>query len=73
MSILQYFTVIKKSRTDDQPCSLSVTLPDPRPLSDKVLTAAITSANASYCLKGQRVKRPENKRGRVVASSIYVY
>ena len=54
MSILQYFTVIKKSRTDDQPCSLTVTLPDPRgPLLDKVPTAAITSANASYCLKGQ--------------------
>ena len=60
MSILQYFTVtgIKTSRTDDQLCSSSVILPDPRgPLSDKVPTAAITSANAAAITKSETSRK----------------
>lgn len=66
MSILQYFTVINKSRIDDQLCSSSaIQLPDPcGPLSDKVPTTAITSGNAavSKAIKksetSQKQKRP---------------
>ena len=65
MSILQYFTVTKKSRSSDQLCS---TLPDPRgPLSDKVPTDAITSANAAVANAIRRVKLHENGRGRIYA------
>ena len=61
MSILQYFTVTKKSRSSDQLCS---TLPDPRgPLSDKVPTDTITSANAALQRPLRRVKLHENRRG----------
>ena len=45
MSILQYFSIVKKSKSDDQLCSLSATLPGGL-LCDKVPTEAIASANA---------------------------
>jgi len=47
MSILQYLSVAKKPK-DDQLCSSSASLPDPRgPLSEMVPPEAIASANAS--------------------------
>ena len=47
MPILQYISVVKKSK-NDQPCSSSVSLPDPRgPLSEKMPPEDIASASAS--------------------------
>ena len=60
MSILQYYTITKKSRSSDQLSSSSSTLPDPRgPLSDKVPTDAITSANAAVA---KAIKKSETSR-----------
>jgi len=48
MSILQYFSAVKKSKGDDKLDSSSTALPDPRgPLSEKVPTEVIASANAA--------------------------
>ena len=60
-SILQYFSVVKKSKDDH--CSSSATLPDPRgPLSEKVPSEAIASANAAVAKAEKRFKR---KKGRI--------
>ena len=60
MSILQYYTITKKSRSSDQLSSSSSTLPDSRgPLLDKVLTDAITSANAAVA---KAIKKSETSR-----------
>jgi len=56
MSILQYVSVVKKSK-DDQLCSSSASSPDPRgSLSEKVPPEAIASANPSI-EKGQKVSK----------------
>ena len=60
MSILQYYTITNKSRSSDQLSWSSSTLPDPHdPLSDKVPTDAITSANAAVA---KAIKKSETSR-----------
>ena len=68
MSILQYYTITKKSRSSDQLSLSSSTLPDPRgPLSDKVPTDAITSANAAVA---KAIKKSETSRKQ---KGLYLY
>ena len=65
MSILQYYKVIKKSRSNDQVDSSSAAiLPDPRgPLSDEVPTDAITAANAAVAKAITKCEASRNEKG----------
>ena len=64
MSFLQYYKVIKKSRSNDELSSSSGILPDPRDLlSDKVPTDAITSTNAAVAKAITKSETPQNKKG----------
>jgi len=61
MSILQYYKVIRKARNNDE---LSSRLPDPHgPLSDKIPTDAIKSANAAVTKAITKNETSQNKSG----------
>ena len=65
MSILKYFSAVKKSKGDDKLDSSSTTLPDPHgPLSEKVPTEVIASANAAVAkviTKGEASRTKKQK------------
>ena len=63
MSLLQYFTVTKRSRSNDQSCSSS-SLPDPRgPLSNKMPTDSITSANTAVAKAIEKSETSRKQKG----------
>ena len=64
MSILQYYTITKKSRSSDQLSSSSSTLPDPHgPLSDKVPTDAIASTNVAVTKAIKKNETSQKQKG----------